>query len=36
MTRLDLRENGGWSPAPFDAEVIERACDTGLLESKIT
>lgn len=36
MTRLDLPENGGWSPAPFDAEVIERACDTGLLESKIT
>jgi len=36
MTRLDLHENGGWSPAPFDAEVIERACDTGLLESKIT
>lgn len=36
MTRLDLRENGGWSPAPFDAEIIERACDTGLLESKIT
>ncbi|MBD8141197.1 restriction endonuclease [Frigoribacterium sp. CFBP 13605] len=36
MTRLDLPENSGWSPAPFDAEVIERACDTGLLESKIT
>lgn len=36
MTRLDLPENGGWSPAPFDADVIERACDTGLLESKIT
>jgi len=36
MTRLDLPENSGWSPASFDAEVIERACDTGLLESKIT
>ena len=36
MTRLDLHENGGWSPVPFDADVIERACETGLLESKIT
>ena len=36
MTRLELRENGEWTPAPFAADVIERACLTGLLESRLT
>lgn len=36
MTRLEVRENGEWTPAPFSADVIERACLTGLVESKLT
>ena len=35
MTRLALRENGGWTAAPFEPLTIERACATGLLESRI-
>ncbi|KQR47160.1 hypothetical protein ASF82_07470 [Frigoribacterium sp. Leaf164] len=36
MTRLELRENSEWTPAPFPADVIERACLTGLFESRLT
>src|ERR1700712_5428684 len=36
MTRLELRENGDWMLAPFDAVIISAACSTGLLESRIT
>jgi 5-methylcytosine-specific restriction enzyme subunit McrC len=36
VTRLELRENGEWTPAPLSADVIERACLTGLVESKLT
>lgn len=35
MTRLELRENGGWTAAPFEPLAIERACATGLLESRV-
>ena len=36
MTRLELRENGDWMLAPFDAVTIDAACSTGLIESRIT
>ena len=36
MTRLEMPENGGWTQAPFAAGVIEQACMTGLVESKLT
>jgi 5-methylcytosine-specific restriction enzyme subunit McrC len=36
VTRLEVRENGEWTPAPFSADVLERACLTGLVESKLT
>jgi 5-methylcytosine-specific restriction enzyme subunit McrC len=35
VTRLELRENGGWTAAPFEPLTIERACATGLFESRI-
>lgn len=34
MTRLELPENGDWAEAPFEPEVIEIACATGLFESR--
>jgi len=35
VTRLELRENGGWTAAPFEPLTIERACAAGLLESRV-
>lgn len=36
MTRLELRENGEWTLAPFEAVTIDTACGTGLFESRVT
>ncbi|KQQ05898.1 MULTISPECIES: McrC family protein [unclassified Rathayibacter] len=36
MTRVEFDENGGWTAAPFALDVIDRACSSGLLESRIT
>jgi 5-methylcytosine-specific restriction enzyme subunit McrC len=34
MTRLELPENGEWADAPFEPDTVERACATGLVESR--